>query len=327
MTTAPKREVGGKGLTASQSTAESNVVTVFGGTGKQGGSVVRVLLDVGTYKVRVPTRNISSDAAQSLRGQGVEVVVGDMNDDGLVRSAVAGARAVYAVTDSWDPATGSGEVDQGVRVAKAAKDAGVSIFIWSGLPNTHKISKGKYEVPVFTRKAVVWEEVKRLGFVTAVSIEAAFYFQNFNAVPGLGFSKGSDGNAVFTVPMLEEGDRLAGFDVGDTGAPIGEILANPQRFNKKRIVFNSVCNQPLSGYLEDFHRATQVKATLKTVPHNEAAAASADLADMFAYYKDHEYYGGETEDIIDIGELSNVASSLTTFDQYIVKADLAATVK
>lgn len=43
-----------------------------------------------------------------------------------------------------DPATGSGEVDQGVRVAKAAKDAGVSIFIWSGLPNTHKISKGKY---------------------------------------------------------------------------------------------------------------------------------------------------------------------------------------
>lgn len=73
------------------------------------------------------------------------------------------------------------------------------------------------EVPVFTRKAVVWEEVKRLGFVTAVSIEAAFYFQNFNAVPGLGFSKGSDGNAVFTVPMLEEGDRLAGFDVGDTG--------------------------------------------------------------------------------------------------------------
>lgn len=111
------------------------------------------------------------------------------------------------------------------------------------------------------------------------------------------------------------------------GAPIGEILANPQRFNKKRIVFNSVCNQPLSGYLEDFHRATQIKATLKTVPHNEAAAASADLADMFAYYKDHEYYGGETEDIIDISELSNVASSLTTFDQYIVKADLAATVK
>ena len=43
-----------------------NLVTVFGATGKQGGSVARALIAGGTYKVRAVTRNPDGAAAKKL---------------------------------------------------------------------------------------------------------------------------------------------------------------------------------------------------------------------------------------------------------------------
>lgn len=56
----------------------SNLLTVFGATGVQGGSVVRsVLADPElskTFKIRAVTRDVSKAPAQELAKQGVEVV-------------------------------------------------------------------------------------------------------------------------------------------------------------------------------------------------------------------------------------------------------------
>ena len=43
------------------------IVTVFGATGLQGGSVARALQAGGMYRVRAVTRNPESDAAKKLR--------------------------------------------------------------------------------------------------------------------------------------------------------------------------------------------------------------------------------------------------------------------
>lgn len=56
----------------------SKIITVFGATGQQGGSVIRTILQDESlskeFKIRGITRDTSKPAAQSLVKQGVELV-------------------------------------------------------------------------------------------------------------------------------------------------------------------------------------------------------------------------------------------------------------
>jgi uncharacterized protein YbjT (DUF2867 family) len=56
----------------------SQIITVFGATGNQGGSVIRAIQRdtelSSRFKIRAVTRNVSSAAAQELATKGVEVV-------------------------------------------------------------------------------------------------------------------------------------------------------------------------------------------------------------------------------------------------------------
>ena len=55
----------------------SKIITVFGATGNQGGSVIKHLLAYSTlsktFKIRGITRDVSKPAAQALIKQGVEM--------------------------------------------------------------------------------------------------------------------------------------------------------------------------------------------------------------------------------------------------------------
>jgi uncharacterized protein YbjT (DUF2867 family) len=56
----------------------SNVITVFGATGRQGGSVIKAILAdstlSATFKIRAITRDVSKPVAQALAKKGVEVI-------------------------------------------------------------------------------------------------------------------------------------------------------------------------------------------------------------------------------------------------------------
>lgn len=58
--------------------AEKKTLVVFGGTGGQGGSVVKTLLKdpkmMEEWKIRAITRDVTKPAAKALEGKGVEVV-------------------------------------------------------------------------------------------------------------------------------------------------------------------------------------------------------------------------------------------------------------
>lgn len=56
------------------------LLTVVGGTGTQGLSLINAALKDGSYRVRALTRNTSSDKAKELRDRGVETVQADVND-------------------------------------------------------------------------------------------------------------------------------------------------------------------------------------------------------------------------------------------------------
>jgi uncharacterized protein YbjT (DUF2867 family) len=57
------------------------IIAVTGATGAQGGGVVNIMKKTAGWKVRAVTRNPKSDAAKKLAAEGVEVVVGDFNDE------------------------------------------------------------------------------------------------------------------------------------------------------------------------------------------------------------------------------------------------------
>jgi uncharacterized protein YbjT (DUF2867 family) len=59
----------------------SKIIAVTGATGTQGGGVVNVMKKTPGWKVRAITRNPTSDSAQKLAADGVEVVAASFDDE------------------------------------------------------------------------------------------------------------------------------------------------------------------------------------------------------------------------------------------------------
>src|SRR5215469_10777625 len=73
-------------------------ILVAGATGRQGGSVVRHLLQR-RLAVRALVHNPHSARAKALAAQGIEIAQGDMDDPASLKKAMAGVHGVYSVQD------------------------------------------------------------------------------------------------------------------------------------------------------------------------------------------------------------------------------------
>lgn len=85
--------------------SSSKLITVYGATGTQGGSVVASLLQnkTGNFTLRAITRNPNSEKAKALAAQGVEVVKADGLVKEQVLEAFKGSWGVFVNTNSDDP--------------------------------------------------------------------------------------------------------------------------------------------------------------------------------------------------------------------------------
>src|SRR6266478_5116363 len=88
------------------------VISVVGGTGAQGGGVVDALLAARKFKVRVASRNPSSDAAKALRARGAEVVKADLLEPSSLKAFYDGARRGE---DKWRALEGGALHHEGAR--------------------------------------------------------------------------------------------------------------------------------------------------------------------------------------------------------------------
>lgn len=78
----------------------------------------------------------------------------------------------------WEQASQAIEIAQGKAIADASVAAGVSLLIWSSLPNITKISEGKLTaVKHFDGKAQVEEYIRTLPILSAFYMPG-FYMQN-----------------------------------------------------------------------------------------------------------------------------------------------------
>ena len=146
-------ENGNEADTSATKTAASansdKLILVSGATGRQGGAVARELLSRG-YRVRGLTRNPDSERAQQLAGLGIEMVKGDFNDIDSLNQAAQGVYGVFSVQNFWEHGK-QAEIRQGSNLADAAKQAGVSHFVYTSVANADKNTgiphfDSKYEI-------------------------------------------------------------------------------------------------------------------------------------------------------------------------------------
>ncbi|MET9437133.1 NmrA/HSCARG family protein [Streptomyces sp. NPDC006551] len=203
---------------------EKRVVTVFGATGRQGGSAARAILaddDCG-FAVRAVTRNPDGDAAKELERLGAEVVRGDMDDEAGLGAAFEGAYGAFLVTNFWEHSSAEREKAQAAAVARAAAHAGVQHAVWSTLEDTRECIpldddrmptlQGSYKVSHFDAKAEADAYFADAGVPTTF-LRTTFFWENLLGV--FPPQRGDDGVRVLNYPMGES--RLSGIGVEDVG--------------------------------------------------------------------------------------------------------------
>jgi len=201
------------------------IIAVVGATGKQGGGMVRAILDDkgGEFSVRAITRNKNSEKAQELARLGVEVVAGDLDDQASIERAFAGAYGAFCLTNFFDHWSPEKETEQARTQARAAKAAGVQHAVWSTLEDTRHwlplsdnsmpTLMGNYKVPHFDGKGAADATFSERGVPTTF-LRTSFYWENMIDL-GLGPQRGPDGKLAITWPM---GDKtLPGIAVDDIG--------------------------------------------------------------------------------------------------------------
>jgi uncharacterized protein YbjT (DUF2867 family) len=131
------------------------IVLITGATGRQGGAVIRHMLNKG-WKLRALTRNPNGSAARNLVAQGIEAIQGDLEDaDSLVRAAHC-VYGIYSVQDFWSVGA-KREVQQGKNLADAAKKTSVEHFVYSSVGGAERNSgidhwESKWEIEKYIRK-------------------------------------------------------------------------------------------------------------------------------------------------------------------------------
>jgi len=195
------------------------VVAVTGATGKQGGAVVKSLLERG-HEVRAVTRSTDSEKAKELAKAGVALVRASLEDTSALTKALEGATSLFAMTTPFGGGAAE-ETQQGVSAANAAKAAGVHLVFTSvGSANRET------GVPHFDSKYEVERHIADIG-VRATILAPVFFMEN------LYFGKDQLAQGVYAAP-LPASRRLARIAVADIGAVAARVFEDPNRFAGKR---------------------------------------------------------------------------------------------
>ena len=288
--------------------SEKKTILVTGATGAQGGSVVKFLLQEGSYNVRGLTRHLSSDKAQALQKSGVKMVEGDLGDINSLRAAIHGSDGVFGVTNFWEHF--DKEYAQGKNLIDAVAAEKVRHFVFSSLPHAKEISGGKLPAPHLDNKAELEEYTRTLG-IPSTFVHVASYYENF-----LSFfppQHGDNGSYSFGFP---QGDTpLASVAVEDIGGVIAQIFNHPDKFVGKVIGIVGDDLKP-ADYAQQMSKRLGKKIVYNYIPRDVFASfgfpGADDLANMFEFNR--LYIHNRTADLENSRKLY---PDIRTFDQWL----------
>eukprot|EP01132_Coremiostelium_polycephalum_P006658 gene6658-8237_t len=286
------------------------LISVFGSTGSQGGSVIKSLLKDGKYKVRAFTRNPESPSALELKKQGVQVYKLDLDQsEEDLKKGMEGSYGVFLLTSM------EREEEYGKKAAKAAFMAGVKHVVFSGLAPCYLHSNGRILVTHFDEKHKVELYLRLLSqdkpeFISSF-IYAPFYFQNFQTF--FKPQKQSDGSYILSLPQDPKVPLDMG-DIRDIGALALAQFNNPKEFSGKIIPF---VGSRLTGdqIAEALSKSTGKTVKYQFIPPNVFAKnpfpKAEELANMFQYYNEYgAFYKLDTT-------IAPKIAHITTFDEFL----------
>ncbi|XP_041461081.1 nmrA-like family domain-containing protein 1 [Lytechinus variegatus] len=263
------------------STSNQRLITVFGATGSQGGSLIKALLEDGTFSVRGVTRNADGDAALKLKKMGVEILYADYDDPLTLDRVIAGSYGVYVVTGAYiEKFYEDKELARGLRLVEAAIRAGVEHFVYSGLPSCMEVTGQR--CPEFEGKSKVEEFIFASG-LPSTSLRQPVSMENIliDFIPLLQ----EDGTFVWNIPM--EGRPLPMLNPADDGRAILKVFKDPKKYIGRRIglagdfktieEYAAIASRHVSPYV--------IKATKMTANEFKKLASprADDLGTMFEF--------------------------------------------
>ena len=274
------------------------ILVVLGATGEQGGGVVDALVSSGSIQqydsVRCVTRDPNSSKAKALAKKSSKLVptACDIRHRDQVKEAFKGAWGVFAVTNFWDPNIGTKEYDIGCMLADVAKEANVSVFVWSTLPNAEKRTNGKFFVDHFTLKARVDEHIQRIG-LPAVFVQPSVYFSNIRSFFKVVKDPSKPDRYTCTLP-LDPTVKLPFFDPNDTGLVVNAIFESPDKYVGKYIpLVGEVCTYPQC--MREMGEALGKQIDYVHAKYEDMAYYGKEVLDMLRYYDEFNLYPSDAD--------------------------------
>lgn len=203
------------------------MILVFGATGHQGGGVIEHLLKLKKvhvdFDLRILVRNPNAEKSIELKGEGVELVVGTMEDTSVLKKALDGVTRVFFHTthnifkgEKWEA-----EAERGMHVVKAFENCdSLQQVVYSTLPSID----GYHES---LGKVALEKEMRRLN-LPLTTVLAPFYLENFiNIWPPTRKWFGCFGPLQWGWLPTTENLRMPHGSVRDFGAVVAQILRLP----------------------------------------------------------------------------------------------------
>ena len=280
-----------------------DAILVTGATGQQAGATARELHAAG-HRVAAKTRNTDTDSARELAGLGAEIVQGDLNDEASLRSALAGKWGVFAVQNTWEAGV-EGEEEQGKRIARLAKEAGVQHFVYASVGSADQDTG----IPHFDNKYRVEETLRGLGFPSYVVLRPVFFMENLSSP--------------WFKPAIDEGNLAIGMDpatrlqmiaVEDIGKYGRIAFEQHDELNGQALDIAGDALTPLEAAAK-LSEAAGREVTHFQVPIEDVRSFSDDFATMLEWF-DAVGYHADIE-----GNADRFGVEPTSFDEWVTTID------
>ncbi|KAF7542925.1 hypothetical protein G7Z17_g11162 [Cylindrodendrum hubeiense] len=302
--------------------SSSKLITVYGSTGTQGGSVASSLVQNKDkeFSVRGITRNPDSDKAKALASQGVEVVKADGFVKEQVIEAFRGSWGVFVNTNSDDPAVnqpgGPTETDLGKLIVDAAAEAGVRHFVYSGMESASEITNGDVPNAAFDEKHEIGEYAKSKGvFATVNIVSPGWYMENHlikeiaPVMGGFPFDADEEGYLTLKVPRWGGNEEIPFISIiEDYGDIVHGVFLAPEKYNG-RLVQAISASETTDKFVSDFQKVTGQKARFVAIEdwksmETYGVGAFDTVKYMFGFcqHSGGLYYGA-SNDVVTAGEL------------------------
>jgi len=245
-------------------------ILITGATGQQGGSVARALAGKG-FTLRAMTRKPDGEAAKALAKLGIQIVAGDLDDADSLKKALAGAWGVFAVQNTWEAGV-EREEEQGKRIAKVAREAGVHHYVYTSVGSADR----KTGVPHFENKFRVEDTVRGLKFPSYAIVRPVFFMENLPSPWFLHDDK--------IVTAMKPDTKLQMIAVEDIGRITARFFIDAEKMNGRELdLAGDAATMPeVAGALS---RGMGRKIAFVEIPIDEVRKQSEDFALMLEWFE------------------------------------------